>query len=321
MVTDPHRSALDHVLRLVAESSWAETLMVRGSMAMPAWVGDRARPPADLDLVVLHTPAFQPDPLSPWPLVERIDPAQHWPEAVHGGARNEMWTFEEFDTGGQRPQLPPEGLRWMAATELSDFEPNHDFILELIQADPWTPEGVVFHPTEADGTDDWDYDDGDYASSGTVQGRRARVLIPWVSPDFETGRVQIDISYDEHVPVAPELTALPRADGRDPVAVLTPGRELSLAWKLHWLAADQADQRVSAAKDLYDAVLLAELPGIRLSAGLHALAVTGGPVPLTPAAMLGWSVDGHLEGGPQPWLERLAAALPALAPLAAALPH
>jgi hypothetical protein len=48
---------------------------------------------------------------------------------------------------------------------------------------------------------------------------------------------------------------------------------LSLAWKLHWLAADQRTQQASAMKDLYDAVLLAELDGMHLRPRLQRLAL------------------------------------------------
>jgi hypothetical protein len=45
-------AALDHVLRLVAAAECGESLVLRGSMAMLAWIGDGARPPRDLDWTV-----------------------------------------------------------------------------------------------------------------------------------------------------------------------------------------------------------------------------------------------------------------------------
>jgi hypothetical protein len=302
-----HRSALDHVLGLIAESPWADALVLRGSMTMPAWVGAQARLPGDLDWVVPPISMTRPDDLSPWPFVDRIDPAQHWPEAVHGGARNEIWTFEEFDTGGLRPRLPPEGLHWMTSADLDDQVRPHDSIEWLIREHNRTPEGVVLDLDQLDGDVEWDY-----ADYGPAEGIRARLRIPWTSPSDEAGVVQLDFAYDEVLPEHPVLTAVPRSAGRGPVGMWTAGRELSLAWKLHWLAADQADSGMSAAKDVYDAVLLAELPGIRLPARLHQFAMTGASSPLTPAAVLAWTVDGPLPGGHSAWLERLAAALPGL---------
>jgi Nucleotidyl transferase AbiEii toxin, Type IV TA system len=308
-----HRSALDHVLGLIAESTWADVLMLRGSMLMPAWVGEHARLPGDLDWIVLSNGVTRPDDLAPWPFVQTIDPAQHWPEAVHGGARNQMWTFEEFETGGQRPRLPPEGLHWMSAEQLDEEGYSADFVRDLITASPRTADGVEFDLdaiVEAASVDYYSADGG-YGVVEPARGIRTTLQLPWITPDGEGGKVSIDVAYDEPVPEPPVLTAVPRAAGRSPVGLLTASRELSLAWKLHWLTADQADQRLSAAKDLYDAVLLAELPGMRLPPHLHKFAVSGD---LTPLALPGWSIDGDLPGGPEPWLARLAAALPDLTP-------
>ena len=45
--------AHDHVLRAIAASPWSQHLVLRGSATMPAWIGDVARRPGDLDWVVL----------------------------------------------------------------------------------------------------------------------------------------------------------------------------------------------------------------------------------------------------------------------------
>src|SRR6266540_690547 len=111
-----HRAALDHVLALTAQASCVERLVLRGGMTMLAWVRG-AREPADLDWVVRPVAAVPLDDLDPYPYVDRIDPVQHWPEAAHGAARNQLWTFEDFDTGGHRPRVPPEGLNWGAGED------------------------------------------------------------------------------------------------------------------------------------------------------------------------------------------------------------
>lgn len=50
------RRALDLVLEAVADSEWADALVLRGSVLMSAWFGDAAREPGDLDFVVVpHT--------------------------------------------------------------------------------------------------------------------------------------------------------------------------------------------------------------------------------------------------------------------------
>ncbi|MYS11533.1 nucleotidyl transferase AbiEii/AbiGii toxin family protein, partial [Streptomyces sp. SID6041] len=47
------RAALELVLAAVAGSPWADSLVLRGSMLMGAWFGDSARPPKDIDFVVV----------------------------------------------------------------------------------------------------------------------------------------------------------------------------------------------------------------------------------------------------------------------------
>ncbi|MFE6835799.1 nucleotidyl transferase AbiEii/AbiGii toxin family protein [Streptomyces sp. NPDC057705] len=79
-----------------------------------------------------------------------------------------------------------------------------------------------------------------------VPGRR--MVLPWSAPGLPGGQVQLDFVFNEPLPVAPEPAEV--------AGVLLPAatRELSLAWKLMWLAGDLYPQ----GKDLYDAVLLAE---------------------------------------------------------------
>ncbi|WP_017585696.1 nucleotidyl transferase AbiEii/AbiGii toxin family protein [Nocardiopsis ganjiahuensis] len=48
-----NRSAMEHVLRAVSTTEWADSLVLRGSTTMPLWVGERARRPRDLDFVAL----------------------------------------------------------------------------------------------------------------------------------------------------------------------------------------------------------------------------------------------------------------------------
>ncbi|MFJ3026873.1 nucleotidyl transferase AbiEii/AbiGii toxin family protein [Streptomyces tendae] len=47
------RRALDLVLGAVADSEWADSLVLRGSMLMSTWFGAQAREPGDLDFVVV----------------------------------------------------------------------------------------------------------------------------------------------------------------------------------------------------------------------------------------------------------------------------
>ena len=47
------RDVMAHVLRAIAQSEWAPHLVLRGSALMRTWFGDAARPPKDLDFVVV----------------------------------------------------------------------------------------------------------------------------------------------------------------------------------------------------------------------------------------------------------------------------
>jgi hypothetical protein len=46
------RTAMEHILAVVAESPWAAHLVLRGSVLLKAWLGDEAREPGDIDWVV-----------------------------------------------------------------------------------------------------------------------------------------------------------------------------------------------------------------------------------------------------------------------------
>ncbi|WCD86295.1 hypothetical protein KPP03845_102641 [Streptomyces xanthophaeus] len=75
-----------------------------------------------------------------------------------------------------------------------------------------------------------------------------RLVLPWSAPGLPGGHVQLDFVFHEALPVAPARSDVAGA------GLLGATKELSLAWKLLWLATDLYPQ----GKDLYDAVLLAE---------------------------------------------------------------
>lgn len=139
--------------------------------------------------------------------------------------------------------------------------------------------------------DIWDYDE--------LPGRR--VVLPWDAGRAGRGSVQIDIAFNEELPVAPEPARIPRPGSvGPPLTVLGATPELSLAWKLVWLVNDTFPRR----KDLFDAVLLAErvyLPA-DLLARTFALAGAGRRTPVTEATLLDrlpearWDHDGLRKG-------------------------
>ncbi|WP_086786667.1 nucleotidyl transferase AbiEii/AbiGii toxin family protein [Streptomyces caniscabiei] len=252
-----HRAVLDHLLRLVAEySPLGEDLVLRGSMVMSAWVGAEAREPADLDWIVPLPLLVPVDPAHPYPYVDGLESVQQWPEAADGAGRYEIWRFEEFDTGGLRPMVPPDGLHWVFEAEPEE-RPPHLALLDLVRERPVAAPGVVLDVNGARPDGIWTY--VEYETPGV------RLTIPWAAEGLPPGEARLDFARDEPLPELPVWTAIPRADGSGRTVVRTPGPALSLAWKLLWLHTDCASEGHVRAKDLYDAVLLAEAEVTRLS--------------------------------------------------------
>lgn len=309
---DARRSVVDHIFSLVSESSMFDSLVLRGSETMRAWFPELAREPGDIDFVVMPTAVVTLDPLDPYPYLDRLDAVQLSPEYAHGAGQSRMWTFEEFDTSGLRVTLPPEGLHWVGPEEWDDPERLHDTVIERVRENPRTATGVVVDAETVRVDATWEY--ADYGVAASDGG--ARLVFPWRADDDSTGTLQIDFAY-EPLPEPPVLTAIPRGDGQPPVAMWTATRDLSLAWKLQWLAIDHASNGRCAGKDVYDAVLLAESDGRRLSSRLRyeINQRVQDPIALRPSTVRGWTVD--WSGLPttvtsQPWLERLSVALESL---------
>ncbi|MEV6522275.1 nucleotidyl transferase AbiEii/AbiGii toxin family protein [Longispora sp. NPDC051575] len=235
------RSAMEHVLGIVAGSRWADHLVLRGSILMRTWFGEAAREPGDLDFVVIpHT-------------------------------------------------VPATGP---AADELLDG------LVEAVRHSP----GPGLRADAVAATDIWTYE--------RASGRR--LVFPFVVPGLPRGGVQLDFVFEELLPIPPE-PALVRPL-RDPVLGAT--AELSLAWKLLWLATDMYPQ----GKDLYDAVLLAEHTTVSLDLVRELLTPELGETTAAdfrPESVLAWEVDwGNFrdeypgaDGTAEGWLRRLALAL------------
>ncbi|MCO8277738.1 nucleotidyl transferase AbiEii/AbiGii toxin family protein [Actinoplanes sp. TRM 88003] len=292
---NPHRSVIDHILAVVADSPLADALVLRGSVTMLAWAGPQAREPADLDWIVRPVAVQPQDRWWPYPYVDGLHRVRTAPETVHRRPRDELWAEQDFDAEGHRPVLPPEGLHWLRADDIDAGRP-HDELLELLELHPQTPDGIRLDLEEVT----FDAAFGD-AYDTEYEGAGCRALVP-----FDGGTIQLDFAYDEKLHAPAVLTAIPRADG-PPTALWTASPELSLAWKLQWLATDQNTHGTSDGKDLYDAVLLAERPGLQLSPALRRMP---GIADLTPATIRTWTITNHPSiPHPATWLDRLARAL------------
>ncbi|MFJ7279061.1 nucleotidyl transferase AbiEii/AbiGii toxin family protein [Kitasatospora sp. NPDC098663] len=122
---------------------------------------------------------------------------------------------------------------WQLADERTDR------MFEELAADAERLSGAVqLHADQAVSDEIWTY--------SRIPGRR--LVLPWSAPGVPGGTVQLDFVFTEHLPVPPESYQLPGVTGR--LFAATP--QLSLAWKILWLASDDHPQ----GKDLYDAVLL-----------------------------------------------------------------
>jgi Nucleotidyl transferase AbiEii toxin, Type IV TA system len=86
-----------------------------------------------------------------------------------------------------------------------------------------------------------------------------RMMLPWTADGGHSGDLQLDFVFNEHLPADPELTEVSFSSDGPKAVVLAVTPELSLAWKVQWLITDMYPQ----AKDLYDAVLLAERTPLR----------------------------------------------------------
>ncbi|MET7285350.1 nucleotidyl transferase AbiEii/AbiGii toxin family protein [Streptomyces sp. NPDC005573] len=142
------RTALDLVLTAVADSAWADSLVLRGSVLLRAWFGDAAREPGDLDFVV--TPAS-------WGIEEArtsamldgiagaAEAASHRAGTVvrfdaAGAVGDDIWTYDRVP--GRRLVLPwtAEGLP--GGTVQLDFVFNESL--------PAAPEATLMPSTSGD---------------------------------------------------------------------------------------------------------------------------------------------------------------------------
>jgi hypothetical protein len=109
-----------------------------------------------------------------------------------------------------------------------------DDVIEAVAGDP----GPGLCAGEAETDHIWTYE--------RVPGRR--IVLPFDVEGLPRGAIQIDLVFNEELPIAPEPVEVTGT------TLLAANQELSLAWKLQWLASDSYPQ----AKDLYDAALLAQ---------------------------------------------------------------
>lgn len=147
-------------------------------------------------------------------------------------------------------------------------------------------------------SDIWTYD--------RVPGRR--LVFHWQVGDLPWGALQLDFVFNEPLPMPPRRI--------EQLGLLTAAPELSLAWKLLWLHTDAH----LCAKDLYDAVVLAENYSVGRSIVEDVFALAGEPMPTTFSGIMtshlewvGVDCPPDAESVGTEWRRRLFVALPWLA--------
>ncbi|MFC0038283.1 nucleotidyl transferase AbiEii/AbiGii toxin family protein [Actinomadura rayongensis] len=134
------RRALDHLVAAVAESPWADHLVLRGSLLLRAWYGDAAREPHDLDFVVVPASfGIADDRAEPMldDLARRASDISRRSGDVlvsaDGAVRDDIWTYDRVP--GRRLVLPWRADGLPEGTVQLDFVFNEP----LPVASGWTP--------------------------------------------------------------------------------------------------------------------------------------------------------------------------------------
>jgi hypothetical protein len=209
----------------------------------------------------------------------------------------------------------PGGLDWTVLDGPGDGHHPYLELLGLLAERPAAAAGVVLEPAGAERAGDWTYAYGppDDGTSWPDPVPGVRITVPYRADGLPPGQLQLDFAYDEWLPEPPAHTRVPTTTGDgDGIVLLGAGPELSLAWKLRWLRQDAEREGAGQGKDLYDAILLAELvaarPGPELGRLLRRLVGTAEPE---------WLADVPVEAGDLPpgdWRGRLVRALRASLP-------
>ncbi|PZG14268.1 hypothetical protein C1I95_22130 [Micromonospora craterilacus] len=127
------RAAMRHLIKVVADTRWAEHLVLRGSVTMAAWLGAAAREPGDVDFVVL-----------PFSMYIHSDEARAMLAGVLQALRDrpgaglapdlvqttDIWTYERAD--GRRLVIPFGTDDGLTGSVQADFVFNEHLPLEPV---------------------------------------------------------------------------------------------------------------------------------------------------------------------------------------------
>lgn len=127
------RAAMRHLIDVIADTPWAQQLVLRGSVTMSAWFGAAAREPGDVDFVV-----------TPFSMSIRSDEAKAMLAGVLSALRarpgagldpdlvemSEIWTYERAD--GRRLVIPFATDDELTGSVQADFVFNEHLDLEPV---------------------------------------------------------------------------------------------------------------------------------------------------------------------------------------------
>lgn len=141
------RRVMHHLLRLVSASSWADHLVLRGSLLLNIWLGEAAREPGDMDWVVTPASIGLHDRWAKQLFRDLIAMVAREPEIdavrfdVDAIAIDDIWTYERAP--GRRIVYPWRSAGLPAGAVQMDFVFNEQLAAEPIRVDVPQPDGGV----------------------------------------------------------------------------------------------------------------------------------------------------------------------------------
>lgn len=136
---DARRRVIHHILGLVNSSKWKEHLVLRGSLVLKAWLGEKAREPGDIDWVFRPADVEIDDPAARELFDDLVQVIVHDPQAgeaaidINGIATDDIWTYDRAP--GKRIVFPwrVEGL--LPGSVQMDVVFKEELLTEPVQVD------------------------------------------------------------------------------------------------------------------------------------------------------------------------------------------
>jgi hypothetical protein len=140
------RQVMDHLLEIIINSPWYENLVLRGSLLLKAWLGDRAREPGDIDWVCQPQNIHTDHPLATEILYGLIQLVSDQPQIgtaiidTDNIAISKIWAYERAD--GQRLVFPWKATGLPPGELQMDMVFGEELPIDPILVDIPSPTGV-----------------------------------------------------------------------------------------------------------------------------------------------------------------------------------